>query len=362
MTTKDTHIGEGEIEVTVTKNLNVRIGSPSVNAECHVYLAPNSKVVVKDKLFDGDTYQNVDQWLSDSAGNYYWVGGTNYLELKTEVEPTASYGQAWVKKLSDNMGGIPKTTNEEVCIAVIDSGVSHSHIRDLNVIGGASYLNENEPKVFSTVPVDETSDLHGTGMCAIIKRLCPSAKIISFQVADKDGDVSDSALKKAVEELIRAYKETDHPLRKIGLPTMVNMSISCSSRNVLIDYFNEKFGALKSLGMELIVAAGNDAELKRNLYRSARSSDTLRVATFSQDEIKEIFESSADRPDVCFYNQAVEATINDTTIGKYFGCSPYTAICTGLLARKVPLEQILTAREQVQQTSKTNSFKPYYFL
>src|SRR5260221_6326526 len=63
------------MKVTVNKYLNVRVGKPSVNAPCYQYLAPGSELEVDGQSYPGDTYKDINTWLKDATGNYYWSGG-----------------------------------------------------------------------------------------------------------------------------------------------------------------------------------------------------------------------------------------------------------------------------------------------
>jgi subtilisin family serine protease len=74
------------MKVTVNTNLNVRVGKPSVNAPCYQYLAPGSILEVDGKLYKGDSYDGIDTWYKDGAGNYYWSGGVD-----KNLEPIIGY-------------------------------------------------------------------------------------------------------------------------------------------------------------------------------------------------------------------------------------------------------------------------------
>src|SRR6186713_2671560 len=100
------------MKVTVKDNfLNVRIGRPSVNAECHQFLAPGSVIDVDGKLYPGDRFHGIDTWYKDAAGNYYWSGGV---------------GSGDVKFNYNTLLGLPDpicaTKGDGVVVAIIDSG------------------------------------------------------------------------------------------------------------------------------------------------------------------------------------------------------------------------------------------------
>jgi phospholipase C len=63
------------IFVTINQNLNVRIGSASVNAPCYTYIEPGNVVEVEEKPVEGDPYEGSNLWYKGLDGNYYWSGG-----------------------------------------------------------------------------------------------------------------------------------------------------------------------------------------------------------------------------------------------------------------------------------------------
>jgi len=63
------------MKVTVKDYLNVRVGKPSLNADCYKYLRPGHELEVDGKLYKGDMFEGIDTWLKDDAGNHYWSGG-----------------------------------------------------------------------------------------------------------------------------------------------------------------------------------------------------------------------------------------------------------------------------------------------
>jgi len=112
------------MKVTVVKNLNVRIGKPSVNAPCIQFLVPGTVLEVDGNLYKGDKFNGIDTWLKDAAGNYYWIGGienTQNLFVKSNDEPTPSFN--WFREL-----GIKKiwkdfeTNGAGARVAVLDTG------------------------------------------------------------------------------------------------------------------------------------------------------------------------------------------------------------------------------------------------
>jgi subtilisin family serine protease len=136
------------MKVTVSKYLNVRVGSPSVNAPCYQYLSPGSELIVDGILYKGDLYDGIDTWLKDEAGNYYWSGGVN---MKPVSNITISYPDylkdfAWIS----NKG-------KGVVIAIIDTGVMmNQDYYDCSLIRQINLADDN----------DELD--HGNFICGIL--------------------------------------------------------------------------------------------------------------------------------------------------------------------------------------------------
>jgi len=78
------------MKVTVTKNLNVRIGKPRLDAPNHEFLVPGSVIETDGKLYRGDVYDGNFFWYKDMAGNYYWSGGIDI----PETEPNNTFSKA----------------------------------------------------------------------------------------------------------------------------------------------------------------------------------------------------------------------------------------------------------------------------
>jgi len=113
------------MKVTVIKNLNVRVGKPSVNAICNHYHVPGTIIEVKNKLYKGYGYKGIDTWFKDIAGNYLWSGGI----AKADYQNEELYSDMWWLcnfKIPDiwNHG----ITGRGVKIAVLDSGISYPHV------------------------------------------------------------------------------------------------------------------------------------------------------------------------------------------------------------------------------------------
>jgi len=179
------------VKVTVTKNLNVRVGKPSLNAPCYQYIAPGSELEVDGKLYTGDKYNGNDQWYKDEAGNYYWSGGveapdeftvTNTLNTIKETSFDWWHREFQIQKvweLLDNKG-------EGVNVVILDSGIDYNHpyftckISGESVVGDKNdYLdNWNHGTLVSSIIAANGDDLIG---------IAPLINLHAIKIFDKYG-------------------------------------------------------------------------------------------------------------------------------------------------------------------------------
>ncbi len=157
------------MKLTVTKNLNVRVGEPRLNARCYQYIAPGSILEVDGKLYKGDTYESINTWYKDAAGNFYWSGGVEeaqHAETKISYADTVkNFGSDWLQ----NKGA-------GVTTVIIDSGI----------IINASHFNTALVREINLA--DDNHDLHhgnfiagiiaGTGS---VKGIAPDTSLLSIR-------------------------------------------------------------------------------------------------------------------------------------------------------------------------------------
>lgn len=173
------------MKVTVTKNLNVRVGEPRLNAPCNQYLAPGSILEVDGKYYHGDFYEGNNQWMKDEAGNYYWSGGI--------YEPSRDISHPGIQMDGYlNLDQIWKYgQGEGITIAVIDTCINKPYpdLDDaLDIPRSKSYLSDS---VFRTTADTSLQANHGTQICHLIasrgkngfQGISPKSKIVLYSVA-----------------------------------------------------------------------------------------------------------------------------------------------------------------------------------
>ncbi|NVM66675.1 hypothetical protein FHW88_004993 [Mucilaginibacter sp. SG538B] len=157
------------MKVTVTGNfLNVRIGAPSLNAPANVYLSPGDTIEVHDHLYKGDSYEGIDDWHGDDAGNFYWSGRTTLGDPATAV-----YYNRFLKQFDQQ---ILSTQGAGTTIMVIDEGIVQN--------GSFFDLSHMSALPLNTDPINNQ---HGNFIGGIIAGkagvigLAPKARVISLK-------------------------------------------------------------------------------------------------------------------------------------------------------------------------------------
>jgi len=141
------------MKVTVKYYLNVRVGKPSVNAPCYQYIAPGSQIEVDGKLYTGDMFEGIDQWMRDEGDNYYWAGG---------IQSKSSF--SWFKELEiETIWNTYNEKGENACIAILDTGYNTTN-NDLIAQDQKLLINYTDAQACNTI---NDLDGHGTRCMSI---------------------------------------------------------------------------------------------------------------------------------------------------------------------------------------------------
>jgi subtilisin family serine protease len=192
------------MKVTVTKNLNVRVGKPSVNAPCYQYIAPGSILEVDGNLYKGDIFDGIDTWMKDEAGNYYWSGGIEFNSEK-QYAKTNEDNNWYISKLGIDKLWI-KTKGEGVKVAIIDSGIDKNHpdIDYSRIVLKRNFLYEGEDEIQINNVEDENG--HGTHCTGILAGqgiktfgVAPNVSLFVGKIANSLHEIEQNKLFKAIE-------------------------------------------------------------------------------------------------------------------------------------------------------------------
>jgi subtilisin family serine protease len=109
------------MKVVVTKNLNIRVGAPSVNAHCYIYLTQGTTIEVEDKPVRGDFYDGINLWYKGLDDSYYWSGGITSSSTLIPTENKQSFN--WFIELGiETIWKTYKEQGENVSVALLDTG------------------------------------------------------------------------------------------------------------------------------------------------------------------------------------------------------------------------------------------------
>jgi len=129
---------------------------------------------------------------------------------------------------------------DNVCVAVIDSGISRH-----NWINGKVIYSEN----FTTEPDGDLYN-HGTAVASIITDLAPGSRLIDLKAMTQDGSATDEAVALAIDRAIELHKGDFYPV-------IINISLGDPDDN---DPYNPvRIAIYSALGfnMYVVAAAGN---------------------------------------------------------------------------------------------------------
>ncbi|WP_121808117.1 S8 family peptidase [Mucilaginibacter kameinonensis] len=152
------------------KYLNIRAGSPSLNAPSYQYLAPGSQIEVDGKLYKGDPYDGNDVWLKDGADNYYWIGGVQHDIPTADLLEFKAAGQKQTFPWFDSLkiGDVWSQHTERgarATVAILDTGYNSAN-RDLTPkITSANTKVFIKPEVYPGLTLtieDKDRQKHGT--------------------------------------------------------------------------------------------------------------------------------------------------------------------------------------------------------
>ena len=268
------------MKVTVTSFLNVRVGMPRLTAPAFHQLSPKTEIEIDGKLYRGDKYEGIDTWVRDSAGNYYWSGGTNYSTLNASVmevsnPPITKFNYNDLIRIKPRYKA---TKGKGVTVAVIDTGCGkHSALGD---------AVKSEYSVFTKAykAPDNSLNGHGTFLCGIIgARENHENEIIGIAP-----ECQLSVVKAVEEEDVDGSNVLD-ALRWIDnqalVPDIINLSLDFDPATN-IDNLTTLFNSLTQKGA-IIVAAGQNETLiySNSIFYPARDVNVHGVGAISEDKI-----------------------------------------------------------------------------
>lgn len=270
------------MKVIVEKYLNARAGAPSVNAPCPRYLAPGTELIVDGIKYKGDRIDGNDDWMKDSADNYFWTGG---LRIPQSTGPGTD-GEAQITDYNSRFGGIPEelrtTRGRKIRVAILDSGiVSHPALKGA-VLRMSGFCGSQED-------VSDTTG-HGTHCAGIIGArgdrlfgVAPACELVVAKVVAGNGMILSSAvadalswaLNEAGADVINCSFGLDDPaspalMEKIDLAGKNNVTIvAAAGENLILTERYEHFLFPAMLeGCLAVGAVNNQASTGAKAFRT----------------------------------------------------------------------------------------------
>jgi subtilisin family serine protease len=262
------------MKFVVTKNLNVRVGAPSINSPCFQYISPGNIIEVDGIYYKGDLYDGIDLWLRDKAGNYYWSGGVINESEGKNIIVDPNFNLINYNNIILNIPNDWRLTNGRgINVAVFDTGINVAH-KDFDGI-----FNQNNTKNFSSSS-SGIQDIynHGTQITGIIgartstnngiRGVAPECNLFVLKVGEDDGSFLPTNIIKALE------------WSKSNNINIINMSFSINYR-----YYHDQGieSALDSIQNCVIVAsAGENSILTQDFLYPAMHKEVISVGAINQ--------------------------------------------------------------------------------
>lgn len=197
-------------EYTVHKYLNVRAGRPSLSAPCYQFLAPGSVLQTDGRIYKGDPFEGVDDWLKDEAGNYYWSGGVIGASKNEAGRSDYWFSQLGIDTIWQTFGEkgsrarvLVLDTGINDFLPVFEGAVAEGH--KINFVNGSRDLFSND------------QDCHGTHCAGLIAArpgqysvgVAPECQLLIGKISE-DGMLGDGAtMRRALEAFLAPQYEFD---------------------------------------------------------------------------------------------------------------------------------------------------------
>jgi len=333
------------MKLTVTDNLNVRVGKASLNAPCYQYLAPGSILEVDGNLYSGDMYDGISTWYKDLAGNYYWSGGVGEFN-KINIADNDVYESALSSLINWNVNipQIPLEWKESkgsgVKIAILDTGIYNLH-KDLK--NAVSFYSD-----FTPIKDNIDYDGHGTHVAGIIGGrsnsttgiigVAPESELIILKVLYDGKDGSMNNYQAVIDALDKAVS--------LGAD-IINMSFSLKTgensieeENLKVNLLKNKITEIKNLNIIMVASAGDKAELdSKQILFPAICPEIISVAAINNGYFDRHPNFNSQLNVVGPYIDYVSTYISPDYYKYLMGCSMTTAFISGIIALIISSER-----------------------
>ena len=345
------------MKVTVTANLNVRVGKPSLNAPCYQYLAPGSILEVEGNLYSGDMYDGISTWYKDLAGNYYWSGGVGKVKVENLIlEDNAKNANFWVEKFGlDKLFLLLFKEIQNIRITILDTGIEPEHPDMKGIDRNISNI------VWPGKPIND-EDGHGTHCAGIIsasgvkliKGVLPGHQLnIGKIMASPDPDFGG-----LTNEILINALDIYGPISDV-----ISISAGFSTYNKDL-YDKIKFYA--DQGVIIVAAIGNNEGETSHPCYPAKFDECISVGALnSLCELSDLT-IRVDKIDICFPGENIISTV-PISMGSYdkkSGTSMSTPFVAGIIAlikAKYPSWGYREIREKLRDISDLKTVQNFNY-
>lgn len=248
---------------------------------------------------------------------------------------------------------------QNVIVAVLDTGVNSNHTE----LQGQVLPGKNFATMYSSESENDTSDKHGHGthVAATIagKLRCgiaPAAKILPVKVLYDDGALWFTDW--LINGLKYVYNWRGPNGEKVDI---VNMSLGGKGFNVAEQiYMLNEIKKLNSMGIPVIVAAGNTGKEETKIY-PACFEDVITVGAVDINKQKAYFTTIGDQVDLCQIGVDVLSADYRTTNGYVYmsGTSMATPIVSGICALMISKDKFLNGEYNEQMSGEALELSYY---
>lgn len=317
----------------LVKDLGDRAVLLEFGSEADVLAAVNQLLAIPGVLFvERNGFMRIPPQPKLPAGlkQKEGVGASTSEVGVSSVSADRATGSQWHLTVIRKTAPLPVLSLTPPTVAVIDTGIDYTH----SDLAGKVYLGFNA--VANTFdPADDNG--HGTHVAGIIaaragnvffgEGVCPNCKLLAVKVLDQTGSGSFADVAQGMAYVIAVRNSTVPPTR------VVNMSLGGGNSSLVA----AQVAAMRTAGMVLVAAAGNENTSVTPSYPGADVNTALRVMATETNDSRAWFSNFSPSAIPTRYNIAapgwnIWSTLPGEGFGKLSGTSMASPVVAGAAA------------------------------
>lgn len=316
--------------------LNIRTGSPSIRPDNNPgYYKPGEVLEIVETV-TGDEYKGNNIWFKTPDGSFVWSGGVKLsgdaLHAVSAPLTQAPFDLSAVVRL--NAGTTLPTGGKEGVVAILDSGITHSLLKD-RILAEKNFVGSGSPQDLQGHGTRIAGIVAGNG--PVIKGLAYASSLINYRVADHNGVVTADPVYYALKALQGLSQ----------VPDVINMSLTVSAD--IIPFLQPMVDDLVTKGSVVVIAAGNH----NRINAIAALKNTIRVGAFRTEDFQDLKKQGLNSVyHCCFADIPILSTALNDQYGQIGEASAYTAVISSLVCAflKDPANQNLAPQKRLETT------------